>query len=352
MPSESTRVLTALGCGLAADWILWLSGSGNSRYFLPMACVAAVVIAGLLFQLFATRPKVFAYLLATILGVQTLQLWMGTEFRWNPVPWGDRWFDIGMPQKLRDEPSLYLTMGIQSNSFIAPFLARGSGLVNFSGGYALGPEGPSGARIEALIHRYAPHLRILVDSSRPYEDAGAREQVRSRADIALERFGLRVDASDCATITARGVPPGLDIERESSTPVEPRPRDASYLVSCHVFADNADHSALAARKRAADVVFDRLEDACPELFQPRGLRSDQLGTAWTRHYLNTDLMAWISHGTVTFDELLRGDSVVVGRESDWAKAPLSLVCERRDGHYSARVKQSKDRVAEQHPPGS
>jgi hypothetical protein len=337
MPSESTRVLTALGCGLAADWILWLSGSGNSRYFLPMACVAAVVIVGLLFQLFATRPKVCAYLLAAIFGVQTLQLWMGTEFRWNPTPWGGRWFDIGVPQKLRSDPSLYLTIGIQSNSFIAPFLARGSGLINFSRGYALGPEGASGARIEALIHRDAPHLRVLLDSSRPYENDEAQEQLRSRADVALERFGLRVDASDCATITVHGLPPDVGVERQSSMPVEPRRRNTTYLVSCHVVPDNADRSALAARKRAVDVVFDRLEEACPKLLQPRGLRSDQFGTAWTRHYLNTDLTAWISHGSVTFDETIRGDSVLVGHESDWAKAPLRLACGRHDGHYFAQV---------------
>ncbi len=36
-----TRVLTALGCGFALDWVLWLGGSGNSRYFIPMACVCA-----------------------------------------------------------------------------------------------------------------------------------------------------------------------------------------------------------------------------------------------------------------------------------------------------------------------
>jgi hypothetical protein len=335
---ESGRVLAALGCGLATDWVLWLYGSGNSRYFLPMACVAAVVVVGLLFRLCATRPKMCGYILGATLSLQALQLGLGAELRWSAAPWGGRWFEIAVPEKLRIEPSLYLTIGLQSNSYIAPFLARGSGLVNFSGGISLGPEGTSGARIEELIHRYAPHLRVLMDSSQPYKSLEGWEQLGTRANIALERFGLRADASDCATITVRGPPPDFG---RSSMRAESQPPDMIYLVSCHVVPDNADRSALTARKRAVDIVFDRLEDACPELFQPRGLRSDQFGGAWARHYINTDLTAWISQGRVKFGTPIRGDAAaLIGQESDWARAPLRLECGRHDGHYFARVLQS------------
>jgi len=340
--SASTRVLAALGCGLAADWILWLSTSGNSRYFLPMACVAAVVIVGLLFRLFATRPKVRNYILAGIFAVQALQLWMGTEYRWNTARWGGQWFDLAVPEKLRTEASLYLTIGTQSNSFIAPFLAKDSGLVDFAGGYAFGPEGANGSRIQALIRRYAPHVRVLLVGAQPYEGDEAGERLRSRADTALERFGLRVDASDCATIAVHGLPPQMEIASRSSMPVEEQPRDTTYLVSCHVVPDNADRSAQIVRQRAVDVVFDRLEDACPELFQPRRLRTDQFGAVWERHYPNTDLTAWVSNGGVKFREPIRGDDVVfVGQERDWAKAPLRLACGRRSGHYFARILESR-----------
>ena len=39
----SGRVLAALGCGFGVDWVMWLSASGNGRYFLPMACIASVL---------------------------------------------------------------------------------------------------------------------------------------------------------------------------------------------------------------------------------------------------------------------------------------------------------------------
>jgi hypothetical protein len=337
--ASSSRVLSALGCGLAVDWVLWLSGSGNSRYFLPMACVAAVVVVGLLFHLFAKRPKLRNYVLAAILGTQAIQLWMGTDYRWNGVPWGGRWFDVAVPDVLRTQPNLYLTIGTQSNSFVAPFLARGAGLVNFSGGYALGSDGANGDRIKALIQRYAPRVRVLVAGAKLYEDAALRAPRRAHVDDVLRRFGFRTDMNDCETITVHGLPPALEIRIKTAAPIEPEPRDSTSLVSCHVVPDDTGVSARAARQHAVDLVLDRLEDACPELFQPRRLLTEQDGAAWQRHYMNTDLAAWVSYGWVKFSNPVRsGDRLVfLGRESDWAKAPLHVECGRRNGSYFAHI---------------
>lgn len=92
-----------------------------------------------------------------------------------------------------------------------------------------------------------------------------------------------------------------------------------------------------------DLVFDHLEDACPELFQPRRPRTENYGEYWRRLYINTDLTALVSHGSVKFLNPLRGGpTVYLGRESDWAKAPLPLTCGRRDGRYFATVLESKE----------
>jgi hypothetical protein len=337
----STRVLAALGCGLGADWVMWLSGSGNSRYFLPMACVAAVVIVGLLFRLFATRPKVRNYILAAIFGVQAVQLCWGTQYRWHEVSWGGPWLNVAVPEKLRTEPSLYLTVGMQSNSFVAPYLARGAGLINFSGGYTLGPTGANGARVSALIGRYAPHLRVLIHGEKLYDGKEKGEPRRAQVDIALERFDLRVDTSDCETITIEDPLPEPILG--PSTAGAHTPGDTLYLVSCHLVPDGADHSAQIAQQLAADVVLDRLEDACPKLFQPRRLLSEHRGKAWARYYGNTDLSAWVSDGWVKFYQSQRATfRVFVGRESDWARSPLRISCGRQDGIYFAKVLDSKE----------
>jgi hypothetical protein len=343
-PTASTRVLMALGAGLAVDWVLWLSGSGNSRYFLPMASIAAVAIVGLLFRLFAAQPKARNYILVVIFAVQAIQLWMGTQYRWTALPWGGPWFDIAVPQKLQTEPNLYLTIGIQSNSFIAPYLAKKSGLVNFSGGYAFGSDGANGDRVRGLIGRYAPQLRVLLTGERIYADAERHDPSLSYVNDTVGRLGLQVDMSDCATITVNGLPPALEFTLAGSKPATAAPRDKTFLVSCHLVPAETDHSARLAQQRPADLALDRLEDACPQLFQPRRPFTEDTGTAWARRYLNTDLTAWVSRGEVKFVQSIRGSQLVyVGHEADWDKAPPRLACGRKDGIYFAKVTESNHR---------
>jgi hypothetical protein len=330
--NESTRVLAALACGLGLNWILWLHVSGNSRYVLTMACVAAAVIVGILFRLFESRPKVRNYIFATIFVVQAVQLYMGAEFRWNGVPWGGQWFDVSVPDRLKTESSLYLSLGAQSNSFLAPFLAKGSGFINVTG--AMDPEGANGLRIRELIRTFEPNLRVAFPADKPYENAQQGPLLGS----ALQWYGLRADLSDCATVIVHGLPPALKIRYQGALPLEQQNRDTTYVETCRVLSDAADLTALKARQRAADLVFDHLEDACPRLFQPRRMITLHFGDSWRRIYGATDIVALISYGRVKFSDEIRHNGLIdVGSESDWAKAPLRLECGKRDGVYFAHV---------------
>jgi hypothetical protein len=331
------RVLVALACALLLDWVLWLKTSGNGRYLLPMGSVAAVLIAAWLLRLLAAWPRARLYLFAGIFAAQLLEVCMGADYRWDPRPWGGPWLDIEVPEKLATEPSLYLVIGMQSNSFIAPYLARDSGLIDFSGGYALGPDGPGGAHIRELIRRYQPRLRVLVNGSQLYPDAARREPTQAHVDQALARLGLRVDPSDCATITIVGVTPDIEFTVGSAESRGP-PAPVRKLLSCHLIPDDTNHAAELAQQRNADRVFDRLEDSCPELFQPRRVLSEQIGAVWRRVYMNTDLQLHISGDLVRFFDPARGDDpVLLGRASEWRTQPPTIVCGRSNGHYFARV---------------
>jgi hypothetical protein len=341
MPSadpDSTRTLSAIACAFAVDWVMWLSGSGNSRYFLPMSSIAAVVIVALLIRLFATQPKARNYVIACILGIQGVQLWMGADFRWNQTPWDDHWINIEVPVKLKSESSLFFTMGAQTNSFVAPYLAPGSGLINFSGLYALDPDGANGARVSALVDRYAPNIRMLIRGERLYRNDERRLPNRAQIDDALRPFSLRVDESDCATIAVHGLPPDLELTMAASQPALPQSRDTTYLMSCRVAPDKTDYSAQMPARRDIDLALDHLEDACPTLFQPRRPRTEFIGDGGLRRYGGTDLIALVSHGSVKFlQPPMGGDVVVLGPESDWTKASIQLRCGRRNGRYFARL---------------
>jgi hypothetical protein len=309
-----------------------------------MACVCSVLVIALLQQLLHAAPRARACILGVLAVTQAFQLAWGSELRWTGIPWdGGKWFEIEVPTSLRTEPALYLTAGIQSDSFIAPYLAKDASFVDFSGGYPLTGTGANGMQVDALIQKHAPHLRMLTRGKRLYADAESRAPSLSQFNAALARFSLRVDPSDCARITVHGLPPDLEPTFATSAAFEPQSKDTTYLVSCRVVPDSADRSAEIAAQKDADLVLDRLEDSCPQLFQPRRLPTDTRGLISKRLYMNTDVVAWVSLGWVKFQEPLRGDDMVLlGRESDWLKAPLPLACGRQAGHYFARVRESAD----------
>lgn len=332
--SLSTRILGALGCGFLVAWILWLTASGNSRYFIPMACVAAVLGAALAFRLFAGYPKVRNYALMILLAVQFFQLHVGAEYH-EPLPWRHApWFDVTVPKSIATQPALYFSVGENSYSFIVPYLAPGSGFINLDGVYALGADGPNGRRIEALVRKYSPLLRVLVLDPRAGPARGPGLPFLASTDDALLPFGLAVAADKCSKIIARGAAPIGDHD--------------AHLVTCPVVPYHGDTTALLAGERAANLAFDHLEEACPELFQPRGIttyilgsRKSRYGYIYLRSYPNTDVAAWVSGKWVKFQRLVAGGhEQYAGPERAWERAPLRVVCRRTsDGDEFLKVLQ-------------
>ncbi len=334
------RVAIALGLGLGLDWTIWLAGSGNSRYFIPMACVTSVLAMTFLFDLLKNHVMGRNGILMALLVGQLTLLALSTEYRWKETPWGGPWFDVKVPKSLAHVPNLYLSVGLQSNSFVLPFLAKGSAFINIVGAYALGPEGASASRVNELINRNTPHVRVIVSGPTIYPDETRLDPRQSDVDDALRTFGLRVDMSDCETITVDGVRPQILRPFQSSLPEPPRAagpaKFKAYLATCHVVVDTRDQNKEFAERRAADIVFDRLESVCPELFQPRHSQSIHEGGTWMRRYPPTDVIAWLSDGRLKFVDVAHGvDPFELGSATDWAKAPQPLDCGRHHETYFA-----------------
>ena len=349
----ATRAVTALGCGFLVDWMLWLAASGDGRYFIAMACVAATLSVVIVCRLFASRPKIAAYVIGAVLGAQALQLYMGTDYR-HHAPWRNRpWFDVSVAKTLAQQPNLYLsfeTFGMQSASFLVPFLARGSGFINLAGDYVLGADGPNGARVESLIHRYSPYVRIITPDPRRQASYDVGVPSPSEINDTLEPFGLRVNEGDCSKIVVRDASPATLVTivnaaaKLPSIPAErASPSDTDYYVSCGTVPDSVVRSWYRKNSREIDLVLDRVEDACPELFQPRRpvtryFGHERLGGIWERQYGSTNLALWVSRGWVNFTDPLRGGSpTYIGRAKDWESAAQRLECGRRGERYFARL---------------
>ncbi len=330
---SAERALGALGLAFMVDWALWLPVSGNSRYFMPMACVAAVLCMALIFRLLSDQPALRNGVLVAVFAVQFFQLYAGTEYR-QYLPWHDGpWFTVSVPPRLKSETDLYFLIGGQTNSFIIPSLAHSSGFVNLSGQYELGPRGANGRHVEALIRRYAPRLRAVWSDPSDTIATQARPSFFDPANDALEPFGLKADTKHCSIIVARGVDVifmvGYPV-RDGALTSKGR-RETKYLMTCRVIRNPASMYPLPGQ-RTADAAFDHLEDACPALFQPRRPVDTLLGDAksgyeFLRKYTGSAVHAWIARGVIRFVKLEPG-----GREEDagseqmWASTRPHVAC--------------------------
>lgn len=329
----NNRMLIALGCAFVLDWVLWLTASGNSRYFIPMACVAAVLDIALIQRLCTTRPRLRHYLLAAIFAVQFFQLYSGAEYR-DYLPWRRRpWYSVQVPAALASAPDLYFMIGGLSNSFIIPDMPRRAGFINLDGMYQLGAGGANGRHIEAMIRRHGRHLRALWSGGT--RDPGHRIAPYSleRADDALAPFGLQVDAGRCATLVVHGIDPRMVaiVRQAGAHAAVPNAVEREYLVTCHVRHDASAATRRIFGQRAANRAFDHLEDACPALFQPARPHDVLLGDhrrnyVFIRTYTGSGVQAWISAGAVHFQKLIGGREEDAGTERLWDTSRPQVRC--------------------------
>jgi hypothetical protein len=139
-----------------------------------------------------------------------------------------------------------------------------------------------------------------------------------------------------------GLPPELEVGLQSSEPKDRQLRDTTYLVSCKVVHDTTDPWAMMVRQQAVDLVLDRLEDACPELLQPRRTGTEHDGDDWHRLYMNTDLKATVSYGRVKIRDPLRGYALIfAASENDLAREQPRLTCGRGANGYFAKSTAAK-----------
>jgi hypothetical protein len=164
---------------------------------------------------------------------------------------------------------------------------------------------------------------------------------------------LRADDGNCSTIIIHNVryrwrtvlPDTLPIRipqldgKVLRIPVSPD----GYLRVCRVVSDPGAATALERAGRVPNLVLDRIEDACPRLFQPRRpvtatYGDSRTGYRWIRKYPSTNLTTFIDHGSVALVDGARGGRPrYLGHESDWAKAPLPLACGRHGELYYAKL---------------
>lgn len=323
--APSDRAFACLVVSFLFGWTVWMSISGNSRYFLPMACIAGVIVVVGLQRIFSQiRP--LAYSLALVFGVQGIMLLLATDFRWSPHPWEGPWIQPVIPARFKEEPYVYLPMDSQSQSFLVPWLAPGSSMLGLNSG--ISPEGRDGPRALALMSANQSRLRTLKLVERITSDGRPVAPQPGTFDFSLRRFGLRVDPTDCEYLAYKG---NANVIEESGP--KSGPRDRVFIQTCRVLPGGGGLTEEeVVRKREVDIVLNRVEERCPDYFQPQQGASVRSGGIWRRNY--GDLALWVNDdGYVRFADLIRGGGNIsgLGRIEKWLESPQDLVCWREGG---------------------
>ena len=321
----SQNAWACLTASFVIAWVLWLLISGNSRYFLPMACIAAVILVAGVHRALAGMRRAQGSIVVVLLCTQVLMLSEAAEFRWSAQPWDGAWTQATIPAELQTRPFLYLSMDSQSNSFLLPYLAPGSALVGM--GSDIDPESRSGQRVRALIEGHSPQVRMLTLVNAIESDGKPIAPAAATFDYPLRRLGLSVDIGDCAYIHYRGNSGALEQAGAKSGV-----RDQVYVYTCRVVPGKGLTDSELVGKRLADQVLDLVEGGCSNLFGTRHSTSVRSGLIWRRNY--PDFAIWVNDdGFVRFADLFRGGGDIsgLGTVKEWIESPRALKCWRQGG---------------------
>jgi hypothetical protein len=315
------RVLAALTIAFIIAWSLWLAASGNSRYFIPMGCIAAVLIAAVLDRLNRHWKDAATLIAGGLVLVQFTMIGIASDWQRDGVGWEGPLLRTEFPQRFRDEPYLFLSTSFLSGTAFLSHWHAESGMITVSGFYAIGPGKPGWERARAMIERNVDRLRILHLLPRDLDVARGLPSPPSELDIQIRRLGVRVDGDDCEFVRLESSL--ADLAREPGN-------EWTTFLTCRLVSAPEVADAYARDVVSVDAVFDRVEDACPNLFHPRRPVTEQL-PKWARLYnLGSEIQLWMDNGRVWYRApFLGGDAVDAGSVDAWRRAPQSIDCSKK-----------------------
>lgn len=282
-PSAPSRLCgpdAQLASFVLISYVLWLKTSGNARYALPLLLMVGVLLVRLIWMTLPLRPA-----RATVMVLLLLQ---GGNFiangdsRLAATPWdSDAYINVKVPEQLIREPYLHLTIQIQTNASIAPFLNHDGALLNPIGQLSLSTAGPVGERMNALMKKWRGRTRVLLKGPNLEDPITAAAYKKLIANI-LYRLRLDVNWQDCLPIQLQGNKSAVASVREPP------------LLSCAAIERAADDPSFEIERQIVDPVFDAAEAACPSLFKPSMAISERGVGKWQRFYPNSDAIISVS----------------------------------------------------------
>lgn len=321
MLAGTHRQATALIAFFCSAYILWSHTSGNGRYGIVLSLLCGPLLA-LLCHTLSRRKSTALLMLATLIVLQSFHLRQG-DLRWQRGPWTPAWYETSIPDQLRTDPYLYVSVGEASNAYILPFLAPGSAYTNPIGQISIDLQGPGGKRLGKLFDTYAGRIRVISQAQSVEDgDHASLQQWIYRTNTMVSRLGLQIDSDDCLSITTSGS--GRRLGRDFTE------KDMSIrrLVTCRAIDRPMSGSEIAERQRI-EQIFRRITASCPKLFQPDYVVVEKVPGGWFSNYSDSDKVLHLEGSRVFVTEIGAAANLNLGSIEDW-QGPSSprLDCER------------------------
>jgi hypothetical protein len=313
---------------------LWIATTSNGRYGLPVLLLVGPLLALTLRALIAKWQYALAacFLIVTL---QAINLGFAGSQRWDVTGWTDSWFSVSVPERLKQEPYSYISLGSSgSNSFIIPQLHPKSEFASIAGAtFAFDPAGPGSQRLHEQFARAGSRLRMLITARWIGTVVPAMEV--ARIDRLLAPWKLEMNTNDCEFISV-----ALSPESENQMTGEKTPdtelgfRLRFRLLSCAVTPSAGESEATKAARARIERAFDKLEAYCPLLFSPRGWYLTNTGLGWHRAYLTSDIIVYERRGRLEYSRFEFGPlDVPLGSVESWLSGAGSMKCERPRRHF-------------------
>jgi hypothetical protein len=303
---------------MAATFVLWGLHSGNGRYALPLVFgVSAAVVAA---ATWLFRPRVAVALCLCLLVANARYVYDVGNNRWSEEPWRDQWYALNVPPALKAPDLMLVSIDLQTNSFVLPFLHPTTRAVNLAQPPRLAPGVWGGKRAERLIDAHTGALWFLAKAM-PSNAGTGQERVLAEKRYAdwldagarfLLAYGLKADVNRCERLVEDNLAQGAVTERFGLSIQRANAREA--IMACPL-ARVAKQGYLRAD---IDRAFERVEHRFPGAFPAGTSTTHPWPGGYARQYLASDSFLVIAYdGTIFGRRGFRGEMQPMGRVDDY-----------------------------------
>jgi hypothetical protein len=281
-----------LALWLVVAFVVWLTTSGNGRYFMPGLLIVGPLCIGLAARLPGTRDL----RLAVAVGLVAVQGWvvvvadpwgswgLGT---WDKAPF----FPVALDEEAVREPATYVTMTGISYSLIAPMFHPESRWVNISSLPDASQPSPDGQRIAALL-RESSRIRLVVpsrpDHMTPEGQPSSELLAVMNAMLSAQRLRM-AEPPRCRLLPSRGLATvGAKVDK---LPPDVLEKMGFWVCDLQYPAPAPEPQKLPGA--GVSRVFELVEHQCPRFYKPGQTSASRVEGGWLRAYPDSDLRVYV-----------------------------------------------------------